>query len=461
MFLPKDFIENMRNLIPEESDAFIKAMEEEPSVAIKINRRKAAETAADKDYLYPDGEQVKWCESGKYLADRPLFTLNPLLHAGVFYVQDASSMIYETIARRIVEVCDKAKGLSVLDLCAAPGGKTTSLINALPDSSLVVANEFMPQRAVILRENLSKWGYPDTIVTNSPTERFASLPETFNIVAVDAPCSGEGMMRKDEKAVEQWNDGLSRQCRKLQEEIVGNAVKTLKNGGFLIYSTCTFNRLENEEMAEFIVKEFGLTPFCIDLPEEWNIHKGIGTDIPCFRFMPHRTKGEGLFVAVFRKEDSYDSISAQPAKSRKNKFDKKGEPLPDISSWTSRNDRLFRIKDTVYAISPELDDLRRRMEENIKILAAGTPVADLKGKAWAPRVELALSSSFNESAFPLAEVSEEEALKFLRAEAMVLDSSIPKGYVCLKFQGHPLGFVKNIGNRANNLYPSEWRIRLR
>lgn len=456
MDLPSKFIENIRALIPEESEAFIKAMAEEPAVSIKLNKRKTP--VGGEEYLYTEGQPVKWCNSGKYLSERPKFTLNPLMHCGVFYVQDASSMIYETITEKLAEACDKSKPLLALDLCAAPGGKTTSIINALPDGSTVVANEFVAQRAVILRENLSKWGYHDVIVTNSPTDRFTLTGEIFDIVAVDAPCSGEGMMRKDPKAVEQWSESLIRQCRRLQEEIVTNAAGALKNGGFLIYSTCTFNHIENEEMAEFIVEKLGLTPFSLDFPEEWNIHRGVGTDIPCYRFMPHITKGEGLFVAVFRKEDS-DDASPRLKEPGKNRRTDKSEPLTDLKDWTTGDNRLTRIKDTVYAASPALDALRRRLEEKVRILSAGVPVAESKGKNWSPRVELALSDIYNRNKFPTIEADEETALKYLRAEALILPPETDRNFVCMTFKGVPLGFVKNIGNRANNLYPSEWRIR--
>ncbi len=416
MTLPQGFIDMISPLLGADAPAFLEAMQQTPSVSIKLNRRKATDVAATG---YDGTEAVRWCRSGYYLPQRPLFTYNPLLHAGVFYVQDASSMIYETIAERIVPMAlDTGSPLRVLDLCAAPGGKTTSLINALPDGSMVIANEFIGNRASILKENLLKWGYPDIMITNSPTSRFANMGEIFDIVAVDAPCSGEGMMRKDETAVTQWNEGLQRQCASLQREILTDAFKALKPGGFLIYSTCTFNRLENEENVNFLVEDLGMVTVDMEFPQEWGIGKGIETLHPCMRFMPHITRGEGLFAAVLRKEGDYPKAT--------------------------------RLKD---------DAFRKLIKSKAKVICDGIPASILKGREMVPTSESVLSTDFRRGSLPEAEVDETTALCYLRHEALHLDSDIPRGFVVITYKGYPLGLVKNIGNRANNLFPSVWRIR--
>lgn len=416
MTLPQGFIDMISPLLGADAPAFLEAMQQTPSVSIKLNRRKTTDVAATG---YDGTEAVRWCRSGYYLPHRPLFTYNPLLHAGVFYVQDASSMIYETIAERIVPMAlDTGSPLRVLDLCAAPGGKTTSLINALPDGSMVVANEFIGNRASILKENLLKWGYPDIMITNSPTSRFADMGEIFDIVAVDAPCSGEGMMRKDETAVTQWNEGLQRQCASLQREILTDAFKALKPGGFLIYSTCTFNRLENEENVNFLVEDLGMVTVDMEFPQEWGIGKGIETLHPCMRFMPHITRGEGLFAAVLRKEGDYPKAT--------------------------------RLKD---------DAFRKLIKSKVKVICDGIPTSILKGREMVPTSESVLSTDFTRGSLPEAEVDETTALSYLRHEALHLDSDIPRGFVVITYKGYPLGLVKNIGNRANNLFPSVWRIR--
>lgn len=406
----------MGEMLGDDADVFFSTMKDNPAVSIKLNRRKATipETIG-----YDNFTPVKWCNSGYYLPERPKFTLNPLLHAGVFYVQDASSMIYETIAEKIVpSAFDTGVPLRVLDLCAAPGGKTTSLINALPDDSLVVANEFIGSRAAVLRENLIKWGYPDIIVTNSPTSAFARLTETFDIVAVDAPCSGEGMMRKEETAVTQWNPGLQRQCAILQREILTDAIEALKPGGFLIYSTCTFNRIENEENLRWLVEEKGLVAMDMDFPDEWGISRGFDTSYPCLRFMPHRTRGEGLFVAVLRKEGDY--------------------PRANVMSESA---------------------FLKNLRANARIIAQGIPRSQTKGKEEVPTSESVLAVDFIRGTLPEVEVDETTALSYLRHEALRIDSNINKGFVVITYKGFPLGLVKNIGTRANNLYPQQWRIK--
>lgn len=410
--LPEGFVDEMSSLPGLDREAFISAMSSSAAVSIKINRRKCADVT---ETGYGSPEPVAWCRSGFYLDERPKFTLNPLLHAGVFYVQDASSMIHETLVSVIADRYGLPDSPLVLDMCAAPGGKTTSMINALPDGSTIVANEVMPKRAAILRENLIKWGYPDILVTNSQSDRFAALGEVFDIVAVDAPCSGEGMMRKDADARSQWSQRLVAQCAALQREILANAVAALRPGGFMIYSTCTFNRHEDEENVEWLVSEFGLEPIDLHLPAEWGIGAAIGSDIPALRFMPHLTRGEGLFAALLRKP------GGAPVANRKK----------------------------------TLEALRKKT----RVILDGIPTVNIKGKSELPASEWALSTQFPRGRFPEATLDLDTALRYLRHEAIQLPAETPRGFVVVTYEGHPLGLVKNIGNRANNLYPAEWRIR--
>ena len=384
-------------LLGEESGEFLRALDKDAVTSVRLNRRKPGAEFAH-------SEPVPWCSSGLYLAARPEFIYDPMLHAGAYYVQDASSMIYESAMEKIVEEFRNEStigGISILDMCAAPGGKTTAMINALPDGSHVTANEYSAKRASILRENLTKWGYPHITVTNRDSAFYGRHGESFDVVAVDAPCSGEGMMRKDEFARQQWSLDLTRQCSRLQKEILANAEKALKPGGFLMYSTCTFNRWENEENAEYIIKELGLEPYNPGFPEEWGIPGGIDTELPVYRFMPHKTKGEGLFLAMFRKPGD-----RQPTAPKKR--------VPG------------RIKTTDKNVAPEIEEI--------------------------------LSSEFNARELPRVEIDKATALSYLRREAIRLDAEAPKGYVVVTYKGHPLGLVKNIGSRANNLYPKNWRI---
>ncbi len=415
--LPQGFINQMQGLLMENAEAFLEAMTQSPSVSIKINKRKVREID---DLGYTDLTPVKWCQSGYYLPSRPLFTANPLLHAGVFYVQDASSMIYEEVMNRVLpSALDTGHPLRVLDLCAAPGGKTTSMINAIPDGATVVANEFIPNRAAILKENLIKWGYPEIIVCNSKTSDFVRLGECFDIVAVDAPCSGEGMMRKDSDAINQWSEGLQLQCSTLQRSIINDAFQVLKPGGFLIYSTCTFNRVENEEMVDYMVNNLSLVPVDMDFPPEWGIGRGISTPYPCYRFMPHLTRGEGLFLCVLRKEGNY--------------------PV----AHNIKNDQFINL-----------------LKKHTRVISLGIPKKNVKGKLELPASESVLSTDFKASDYPVVELDLTAAQSYLRHESLTLNPEIPKGFAVVNYKGYPLGLVKNIGSRANNLYPSQWKIRM-
>lgn len=412
MMIPEEFYKASLDVTGDAADAFRAAMECEPAVSVRLNRRKLDSPDA---LGYGPLERVAWCRDGYYLPDRPKFTLNPLLHAGAFYVQDASSMIHQTLVETLVE-----RGLLhdrplVLDLCAAPGGKTTAMINALPDGAFVVANEVMPQRVKILAENLQKWGYPDILVTGSRSSDFAALGAMFDLIAVDAPCSGEGMMRKDEEARAQWSPRLVEQCASLQREILADAVEALRPGGVLIYSTCTFNRRENEDNVRWLVDEFGLEPLDHGLPEGSGPAPQVEGPVPALRFMPHLTRGEGLFVAMLRKPG--DVPAAPRAKAR--------------------------------------DTLRRKL----RVVLDGIQRSTMKGKTELPASTLCLATDYDHSLFPEVELALDTALRYLRHEAITLPPEAPRGYVVVTYKGHPLGLVKNIGNRANNLYPAHWRIR--
>ncbi len=477
MTLPEGFVEMMQRLDNVDTNALIEALGEPPAISIRYNRRKAPAAPP-----YNDSLPVKWCEDGVYLPSRPIFTLNPLMHAGSFYVQDASSMIYQTIAATLTaKLRYDDRPLRILDLCAAPGGKTTAIINALADNDLIVANEYVPTRAAILRENIAKWGFTGVAVTNASADAFGKCGEQFDIVAVDAPCSGEGMMRKEPVAAEQWNEGLVRQCATMQREIVSHAVKCLRPGGFLIYSTCTFNSTENEENVAMMAEAHGLELITLPIPSEWGIAPSCRPDIPALRFMPHVTRGEGLFVCVMRKPNEINeaqtraispqdtaintkymrnggNTKAQYSKDSRKTGKVQMPPIPE--NWLIRqNDYRSRFDGKTLSMLPTpLDELTEQLK-GIKILSAGVTAAELKGREWAPTSQLALSTAFNPEAFEIVDVNEETALSYLRHEALRLPEDTPRGFIVIAFKGQPLGMVKNIGNRANNLYPTAWKIR--
>lgn len=312
MNLSQAFIEQLRGLLPGEWEALAQAITStEPSVAVRINEARGAAVPAD-------ACRVPWCGLGFYLQDRPTFTFDTDWHAGRYYVQDASSMFIAHVIRSLVH-----EPVRYLDLCAAPGGKTTAALQALPPYSMVVANEIVPPRARVLADNVIRWGNPRCVVTSNAPAHFGKMTHFFDVIAADVPCSGEGMMRKDDEAVAQWSPALVEQCAQRQREILTDVWQALRPGGLLIYSTCTYNRQENEQMADFIVSELGAISLEVPIESDWNIYPAIGSDCHCYRFMPHRVDGEGLFMAAFRKQGT---SPPQASESRKNQQKKPMKP---------------------------------------------------------------------------------------------------------------------------------------
>lgn len=400
--LPPAFVDSVKDeLGSKEGDALAAALDEVPSVSIRINRKKVEDVGEFMTRFTPYGPSpVEWCRSGFYLEQRPDFILDPLLHAGCYYVQEAASMIYEPIVEWIIGA-DRPSSMTVLDLCAAPGGKSTAMLNALRGDYILVANEYDRGRSRILKENLDKWGDPQVIVTNSPSRVFASLEGCFDIVAIDAPCSGEGMMRREPIARSQWSENLVEQCSLLQREIVADAVSALAPGGFLIYSTCTFNHKENEENVAWIEETFGLEKV-----------------MPGRHFYPHRERCEGLFFALFRKP----------------------------------GEQAERKPVTLQAF------VERLKRAGVNVIGEGTEKEVIKGTLVVPSSRMVLAHDFNPADLPVVEVSLEDARAYLRRNAIVLPEGAPEGFVAVAYEGHPLGIVKNLGRRANNLYPAEWRV---
>ena len=441
MKLPEAFIEQLRVLLPKEWEALADAITtSEPSVAVRVNEARGVDV--------PEGaHRVPWCGEGFYLQDRPAFTFDTDWHAGRYYVQDASSMFIAHVIRHLVH-----EPVRYLDLCAAPGGKTTAAIQTLPQRSLVVANEIVPPRARVLADNVVRWGNPRCMVTSNAPAQIGKLTHFFDVIATDVPCSGEGMMRKDHEAVAQWSPSLVDQCAQRQREILSDVWQALRPGGLLIYSTCTYNRQENEEIAEFIVNELGAVSLEVPVEPSWKIHPAIGSDCYCYRFMPHRVDGEGLFMTVFRKDG--DAPRQEPRSKEKGatKTDNFGK------SWlTSPDEFVIDQQGDLYIAVPH--DIRSEvtaLRSSLNVLHAGIELATVMGRKTVPHPALAMSLTRSVEAFPVCDVDYSTALRYLRGESVCLDG--PRGYVLVAHQGAVLGFANNLGNRANNLYPKSQRI---
>ena len=381
--LPEEFIQETRQVMGEARfNRYMEAFNEEAPTSIRLNPR--YHTGARPQQAVP------WCEEGFYLEGRPPFTFDPLFHAGCYYVQEAASMFVCHVLRQFVQ-----EPVAMLDLCAAPGGKSTAARSILPEGSLLVSNEPITSRAQILLENITKWGWPDCIVTNNYPHDYRKAKTQFDVILCDVPCSGEGMFRKDPATISEWSLQNVEKCWRLQREIVADAWECLKSGGLLIYSTCTFNTKENEENVRWIMDTYEAEVLEIPTQPEWGITGSLLPDFnaPVYRFIPGITKSEGLFLCALRK---------------------KGE-----CEHSPKNYQLSTINSKLKVLSPDL------------------PEGD----------------------HPRIDISYPDVLKYLRGEALTLPADTPRGIVTVTYKGIPLGPVKNIGNRANNLYPKPWRIK--
>ena len=406
MMLPEEFSEYTKALFGEEKWLrYLDAFNEDAPVSVRINPFKAINEdvfSEEKD------DEVPWCRNAFYLKKRPDFTLDPLIHGGVYYVQEASSMFLDRVLQQYMPM----NATQMLDLCAAPGGKSTLLRAAMPEGVRLYSNEPDRRRANILMENMQKQGHPLVTVTNNYPADYRKSKLIFDLIVTDVPCSGEGMFRKDEGAIGEWSMQNVMKCAQLQRSIIEDIWENLRPGGILVYSTCTFNLHEDEENVRWICETLGAEVLPVDTEEEWNITGSLmeGWAEPVYRFIPGTTRGEGLFMAVMRK-----------------------------------------TSDEMLTGKPNMKALR--------VLSDGNPQPTMKGKNIIPAHEEALLCTLQKDKYPVVELSIDDALRYLHHEAIVLDADVPRGFVIVAYKGHPLGFVKNIGNRANNLYPQEWKIR--
>lgn len=447
-------------------------LQAEPSVSVRLNPLKTVSLPP----LPLAADPVPWCADGRYLPERPPFTFDPLLHAGAYYVQEAASMFLA----RALQAHLGPQPLVALDLCAAPGGKSTLARAVLPPDSLLVSNEPMRARAQVLAENLIKWGHPATVVTQNFPDAFTPLDGLFDLVLADVPCSGEGMFRKDEGAVADWSPDNVALCWRRQRDILTAVWPALKPGGLLVYSTCTFNRAEDEDNVAWIAGELGAEVLPVPVEPGWGITGNLlpageaASALPVYHFLPGTARGEGFFLAVLRKAGSGAEASAcslAASEGRRKAPRGKGKPAPGrqtaavpaaCRSWLRRPDEytfFINLGGTCRAFPTTHYACLERLRGALTVLHAGVPVAECKGRDWQPAHGLALSTAFCPEAFPRCELDYPQAVAYLRKEAVTLPPDVPCGVVCLTYRGVPLGFAKQLGRRANNLYPQEWRIR--
>lgn len=397
--------------------------------------------------------QVPWSEHGFLLKERPVFTLHPLFHSGVYYVQDSSAMfVGEAVRKALPQIEVDDRPVRVLDLCAAPGGKTTdlaaSLRAAFGNRFVLVANEVMHNRATILADNVGRWGDPNVVVTSADPKAFARLEGFFDLIVADVPCSGEGMFRKDEEAVAQWSPDTVALCASRQRRIVADVWPALRSEGIFVYSTCTFNKEENDVNTRWICDELGAENIGVPTGYEGLIKTSEGCSL-----VPGFVPGEGQFCSALRKTKGPQSLGLKPLKNKPDALQSMVQKYFDIPVCTKQKGDMIIAVPAVIAAEAEL------VASTLPVIASGCAVGQLKGRDLVPDEDLALCTALRKDAFETASVDKPTALAFLHKDPIVLPDA-PKGIVMCLYKGVPLGFVKNLGNRTNNLHPQSRRIRM-
>ena len=449
--LPVAFKERMRKQLgAEEAEQLFVALDSVSPVAVRLNPAKCGEEGA-----WSDGEVIAWSKNGRKLKERPSFTLDTAFHAGAYYVQEAASQFIDHVIAG-----EELQGKRVLDMCAAPGGKTTIYSTAVGVEGLVVANEYVRSRANILADNIRKWGMGNVLVTNNAPEHLAQFEGWFDVVAVDAPCSGEGMFRKEEVARTDWSDEAVKMCAARQMSIVREAWQSLKDGGLFVYSTCTFNEDEDEGVLRAFIEEMGdvFAPSQrVEVDEKWGVVRGEVGAFQTFRFFPHKTDSEGLFVAVVRKAEPTTQRTPKARKRVMQEVDKSARK--ELSKWLKEPDRhtFAEIGDTIYAYRAEQFKAVQALSENLTAIYSGVAMGQIfKGKLK-PDWALSQYVGLERTAVAVEELDEARALDYLRKRDIAV-GDMAEGINLLTCKGSALGFAKKVGARCNNLYPNSLKI---
>jgi len=448
--LPNDLLSLLKGDPSFDYEAFIAIHnKEEKTSSIRINPVKNFQIA---DYVIESA--IPWCEHAYYLKTRPVFTLDPLFHSGCYYSQESSSMFLDYLTRKLNLHLEPIKAL---DLCAAPGGKSTLLNSALHDDSLLVANEIIKSRVNILTTNLVRWGNSNTVVSNNDPSAFGRLPGYFDLMVVDAPCSGSGMFHKDHSAIDEWSLANVKLCSERQQRILGQSLSALKTGGYLFYSTCSYSNEENEDIVDWLINEFEMESVAVEVDASWGIsvttsklHQATG-----YRFYPHLLKGEGFFCAVLRKKEEQDTFSMKKIKKEKNVA-----PQHIAQEWVNAERHYSFLQHNFLHVFPKQNEQDLQALQSVLYLKnAGTEIGELKGKTLVPSHDLALSNLVRAD-LPHIDLELDQAQNYLRKEQ--LPSSVNpenlSGWILARYKGTNLGWIKAMPNRINNYYPKEIRI---
>jgi NOL1/NOP2/sun family putative RNA methylase len=463
--LPHAFTERMRAQLGAEYEAFVAALDDAAPTSLRLNATKPGA-------VFEGTSTIPWAKDGLYLAERPSFFKNPLIYAGAFYVQEASSML-------IGQAADFSRDLRILDLCAAPGGKSTLLASLMGAGSTLVSNELVRNRAAILEENLSRWGNPNIVITHNHPRDFAQIQNAFDLIVVDAPCSGEGMFRKDPKVISHWSPKMVQDCADRQREILSDVIGALAPGGRLIYSTCTYNPTENEAIIQWLIDQMpSMRILPLDFPAEWGLTPGTTTGFsPDMRHVyhayPHKTKGEGFFLACLQKAEGSPQghRDSRPAKKNDNK---KRPPVREreslvpatrkqaalLGEWVDAPDAYtyYMLGETAFAIPAAHSAQLVGIASQLNPIKVGIKMGELKREQLVPDHDLAMSERQSADT-PLSELDLEQALRFLKRTELHQDHPGWIGWGIVRYLGRNLGWIKALQGRINNHFPKEMRIR--
>lgn len=445
--LPPQLIKSLQGIQGFDETAFLQVHASgEKVTSMRLNPLKPVN---GKWSMINEATDVPWCKYGKYLSERPSFILDPLLHGGAYYVQEASSMFLWHVLDQTVGT---QKELKVLDLCAAPGGKSTLLASYFTEG-LLVSNEVIKSRGAVLVENMAKWGSDNVIVTNNDPKNFATLEGYFDVIVADAPCSGSGLFRKNTDAINEWSEDNVLLCSQRQQRILADVYPALKKDGILIYATCSYSYEEDEAILLFIKQHFNVSSLRLSVQPDWNITETCSDEMYGYRFYPDKVKGEGFFIAAFKKNEGV-------------KIDFYEQPLPSISKvesaivneWLKHAEGYFYFKqsENIIAFPAKWKTDLAILQKKLYLRKAGVTIGELKGKDMVPNHELALSLLMSGNIANI-DVSKDRALQYLKKKEIQIENS-PKGWLVLTYCGVRIGWVKVLHNRINNYYPLNWRI---
>ncbi len=449
--LPESFLNSLKGLPGFNKESFVRVHDLGAQVtSLRLNPAKPIEVS--QHAFLKSTTPIPWCANGYYLSERPSFVTDPLWHAGAYYVQEASSMFIQTI---LDQVMPQAKGKIALDLCAAPGGKSTLLASHFKQG-LVVANETIKSRNAILVENITKWGSDHVVVTQNDPSHFKALPHFFDLLLIDAPCSGSGLFRKDPTAINEWSEEAVQHCSTRQIRILEESIDTLKEGGYLIYSTCSYSFEEDEKMMDAIAAMPGMQNFSLTIPASWNI---VETESPLhhakgYRFYPDQLEGEGFFVTVFQKKAALNG-GCYTADFKWTPITKQEQAVLATHFEFPSNYIAISHQNTLLAIPEFFETAIRALLKNMYVKKLGIDIGAIKGKDLIPAHALAMSD-WSHLPYGRIEVDLATALQYLRRADLVLEGN--KGWQAICFQNVRLGWAKLLPNRTNNYYPTEWRI---